>query len=132
MMRAQLPWFTGQLLRCLLRFLALVCIRLAQVLQGETRNGIIHTLSSAQRTVTVSSLSTPVLLQAGCTEAVAALQDHWVSEDFAAHGTSEVQLREIGLPCHPEALLLFYPETESKGEFKQLIKHRGSHSLFIP
>lgn len=89
--RAHLPRIAVQLSHRFLQTLTLLDVRLAQVLQGEAGHGVILRLGSAQRAVAAPS-TTPVLLQTGCTEAVAALEDHRVLEDFVAYGTGEVHL----------------------------------------
>lgn len=97
--RAHLARVTVQLPRRSPQTLALLHVRLAQVLQGEAGYGIIHGLGSAQGAVAAPSVP-PVLLQTGRTEAVAALEDHRVSEDVAAYGTGQVYFWEPG--CHPD------------------------------
>lgn len=126
MKRARLSWLTVQLLSCFLQTLAFLDVRLTQVLQGETGYWIIQTLGSAQRAVAVSSPLSPVLLQTGCTEAVAALEDHRVLEDFTAYGAGEVDLWEREPASHVLTQLPLYSENESRAKGQLLIKHRES------
>lgn len=86
---AQLPRITVQLARRLPQTLTLLQVGLTQVLQGEAGHGVIQRLASAQGAVSAPSVP-PVLLQTGCAEAVAALEDHRVFEDFTAYGTGQV------------------------------------------
>lgn len=123
--RAHLSWITVQLPSCLFHREALLLhTRLTQVLQGQTGHGVVQVLGSAQRAVPSSSPSSPVLLQAGSTEAVGALEDHRVPEDGAAYGTGQVLLGQRQPACHSDSLLLVYPERESRAKVQKVIKHR--------
>lgn len=67
---------------------------LAEVPEGQAGDGVVHAEGPAEGAVTPPPLTGPVLLQARRTEAVAALQDHRLLEDVAAHGAGEVHLRQ--------------------------------------
>lgn len=107
MKRTELPRVAALFpLRFSLILPSLVQVRLAQVLQGEARYGVIHRLVPAHRAV-AGPPGAPVLLQAEFTEAMAALEDHRVSEDIAAYGTGQVDLREREPTCHPDTALVW-------------------------
>lgn len=96
---AHLPGEDVQLLPRL-QLLAVLHARLAQVLQGEAGHRVVHRAAPAQGALSVAPRS-PVLLQTGGAETVAALEDHGLLEDLAADGTGQVHLGQRQPDCHP-------------------------------